>query len=75
MFSYDLYLGFSIHHWKGLTEKNFFFTSPGQCLPKLNRPQIPKKCQLGPQNDPGSLELEKLSKNCQDGKLFFEPME
>jgi hypothetical protein len=41
----------------------------------LPRPQIPKKHRLGPQNGPESLEPEKLSKNCQDGKLFFEPME
>jgi hypothetical protein len=26
----------------------------------IPRPQIPKKCRLGPQNDPGSLEPEKL---------------
>jgi hypothetical protein len=35
----------------------------------------PKKHRLGPQNDPGSLEPEKLPKNCQGGKMFFEPEE
>ena len=71
-FSYDLYFRHAIAHWKGLTENFFFQLAHFDALPG---PQIPKKRRLGLQNDPRSLEPKKLSKNCQDGKLFFEPVE
>jgi hypothetical protein len=48
-------------------------TSPRHSLWQSLGPRIPKKRRLGPQNGPGSLEPEKLPKNCQDGKLFLSP--
>jgi hypothetical protein len=74
-FAYDLCFRHTIARWKGLTKKKIFFTGLGQCLWQSPGPQIPKKRHLGPQNGPRSLEPEKLSKNCQGGKLFFEPVE
>jgi hypothetical protein len=74
-FAYNICLGHSIHSWKGLTEKNDFFTILNKCHSQSPGPQIPKKHRLGPQNSLRSLEPEKLPKNGQDGKLFFESME
>jgi hypothetical protein len=46
-----------------------FSICPGQCLWQSLGPQIPKKRRLGPQNDPGSLEPEKLPR----WKIVFQP--
>ena len=49
-FAYDPYLGCLRDRWKGLTEE-------------YNVEQkMPKKCRLGPQNDPGSLGPEQTAK-------------
>jgi hypothetical protein len=56
-------------------QEEWISTGSGKCPWQSSGPQIPKKRRLGPQNGPRSLEPETLSNKCQDGKLFFKPVE
>ena len=74
-FACDLCCRHTIARWKGLTENNDFRPTQVSAFGSHLGPKSPKLRRLGPQNDPRSLEPKKLSKNCQGGKLFFEPVE
>jgi hypothetical protein len=74
-FAYDLRFRRTIARWKGIIEKNDFILAQVSVFLIHVGPKSPKKHCLGPQNNPKSLEPEKLPKNCQGGKLFFEPVE
>ena len=66
-FAYDLRLGSSIPHRKGIFEKYKFCTRSKKFINYPWSPKIPTKCCLGPQNSPKILGLENLeNKNCQD---------
>jgi hypothetical protein len=59
-FAYDLHFRRTIARWKGITEKNDFQLAQVSASGNYLGPKSPKKRRLGPQNDPGSLEPEKL---------------
>jgi hypothetical protein len=66
-FAYDLRLGSSIPHRKGISEKYNFCKRSRNIINYPWSPKIPTKCCLGPQNGPEILGLENLeNKNCQD---------
>jgi hypothetical protein len=63
-FAYDIRFRCTITCWKGLYEE---YTLCHHTLTSINCDcGGPKKCCLGPQNDPGSLGPKKLEKNYED---------
>ena len=59
-FAYDLHFRRTTTHWKGIAEKKIFRMAQFSVFGSHLGPKSPKQRHLGPQNDPGSLEPEKL---------------